>query len=136
MEVFHAARLCGQRRVSSVVSLGLAALALVAGACGEESLDPDAPYAAVRRYEGVIEPAEVTRRARAGFLPIISEIEGFVSYYVIDAGGGVIVSISVFRDRAGAEQSNATAADWVRENLAPLLPNPPQITEGNVVARG
>jgi hypothetical protein len=42
----------------------------------------------------------------------------------------------VFRDQAGAEQSSAAAADWVRENLAPLLPNPPQITAGDVVAHG
>ena len=102
----------------------------------EENAIPPSTYFAVRRYDGVIEPAEVTRRAREGFLPIISGIEGFVAYYLIDAGGGVVISASVFRDQAGAAQSNAAAADWVRENLAPLLPNPPQITAGNVVAHG
>jgi hypothetical protein len=40
----------------------------------------------------------------------------------------------VFEDRAGAESSNERAAGWVRENLAELLPNPPQITAGEVVA--
>jgi hypothetical protein len=102
----------------------------------KEDAIPPSMYLSVRRYEGALDSAEVTRRVRDGFLPIISEIEGFVAYYLIDAGGGVIVSTSVFRDQAGAELSNATAADWVRENLAPLLPNPPQITAGNVVAHG
>ena len=74
------------------------------------------------------------RGARKGFLPIVRGIQGFVAYYLIDAGGGVIVSVNVFLDRTGAEQSNADAADFVREFLAPLLPNPPQITEGDVVA--
>ena len=53
---------------------------------------------------------------------------------VLDAGSGVMVSTSVFQDRAGVEESNRQAADWVRQNMAPLLPNPPQITAGEVVA--
>ncbi|MFD5102864.1 hypothetical protein [Streptomyces albidochromogenes] len=45
-----------------------------------------------------------------------------------------MVSTSVFEDRAGAEQSVAKAADFVRDNLAPLLPNPPHVLAGEVVA--
>jgi hypothetical protein len=55
-------------------------------------------------------------------------------YYWIDAGGGVMISTSVFQDQSGEEESNRNAAAWVRENLAPLLPNPPQITAGKIVA--
>jgi hypothetical protein len=43
-----------------------------------------------------------------------------------------MVSTSVFQDRAGVEESNRQAADWVRQNMAPLLPNPPQITAGKL----
>jgi hypothetical protein len=82
----------------------------------------------------VTDPAEAGRRVAAGFVPLISKIPGFIAYYWADAGNGVMVSTSVFRDKAGAEQSNVAAQDWVRENLAPLLPNPPQITAGSVVA--
>ena len=124
----------------------LAALAL--GGCGDdntagdETLSSDnaagscAPgqYAAVRRYEGVTDPAEAGKRVAEGFLPIISEIDGFVAYYFVDAGDGVMVSTSVFEDQAGAEASTERAADWVAENLAELLPNPPQVTEGELVA--
>ena len=93
-------------------------------------------YAVVRRYDGVTDPAEAARRAQQGFVPLLSEVPGFVAYYAIDAGGGVIVSISVFQDQPGSEESTERAADYVRENLASLIPNPPQVTGGEVVASG
>jgi hypothetical protein len=91
-------------------------------------------YAAVRRYEGVTDPAEAARIAREGFVPLMRRVPGFVAYYWIDAGNGVMISTSVFQDQAGADESIATAADFVRDNLAPLLPNPPQVLAGEVVA--
>jgi hypothetical protein len=67
---------------------------------------------------------------KEGFLPLISPD----CYCWVDAGNGVMISTSVFEDQAGAPASNRTAADSMRENLASLLPNPPQITAGKVVA--
>ena len=93
-------------------------------------------YAAVRRYEGVTDPAEAGRRVNEGFVPLIRQVPGFVAYYWVDAGDGVMVSTSVFEDQTGAEESIKQAADFVRENLASLLPNPPQIAAGEVVASG
>ncbi|GAB7035863.1 hypothetical protein AB0G35_29445 [Streptomyces sp. NPDC021749] len=91
-------------------------------------------YAAVRRYEGVTDPAEAGRLVKEGFVPLMRQVPGFVAYYWVDAGNGVMVSTSVFRDRAGAEQSVSAAAEFVRDNLATLMPNPPHITAGEVVA--
>jgi hypothetical protein len=91
-------------------------------------------YVTVRRYEGVTDPKEAGRRVNEGFVPLISKIPGFLAYYWVDAGGGVMVSTSVFESKAAAEDSNKKAADWVKKNIAPLLPNPPQITAGTVVA--
>ena len=93
-------------------------------------------YAAVRRYEGVTDPAEAGRRVKEGFVPLLRQVPGFVAYYWIDAGDGVMVSTSVFENQDGAEESIKRAADFVREHLASLLPNPPQITAGEVVASG
>ncbi len=90
----------------------------------------------VRRYEGVTDSREAVRRVEEGFLPIISTVPGFVAYYVIDAGEGVLASISIFESRDGAEESTREAAEWVRDNLASLMPNPPQVTSGEVVAHG
>ena len=92
-------------------------------------------YATVRRYEGVTNPGEAGRRVAEGFVPLISQLPGFVAYYWVDAGGGVMISTSVFQDRASAQESDRKAADWVRQkNNASLYPNPPQITAGEVVA--
>ncbi|MBV1852781.1 hypothetical protein [Catellatospora tritici] len=91
-------------------------------------------YATVRRYDGVTDPREAARRVKEGFVPIISAVPGLLAYYWVDAGNGVMVSTSVFESLEGAEESNRRAAGWVKENLASLLPNPPQITAGEVVA--
>src|SRR6185436_19615207 len=91
-------------------------------------------YAAIRRYEGVTEPARAGRLVDEGFVPLLRKIHGFLAYYWVDAGCGVMISTSVFEDRASAEESNTQAAEWVRKNMASILPKPPQITAGEVVA--
>jgi hypothetical protein len=95
-----------------------------------------AMFATLRRYEGVTNPREVARRVSEGFVPLISQIPGFVAYYWVDAGGGVMISTSILQDESGADESNRRAKGWVQDNLASLLPNPPQITAGEVVAHG
>jgi hypothetical protein len=94
-------------------------------------------YASVRRYEG-IDPDlvdEISKRVGEGAVPIISGIKGFVAYYFLDAGDGVLATVSIFENQAGAEESNKAAASWVKENIAPLMPtNPPEITAGEVRA--
>jgi hypothetical protein len=91
-------------------------------------------YVTVRRYEGVTDPSETGRRVNEGFLAIISKVPGFVAYYFVDASGGVAISTSIFENQSGAEESNKRAADYTREKLASLLPKPPQITAGEVIA--
>ncbi|MER7482012.1 hypothetical protein ABTX60_31010 [Streptomyces sp. NPDC126510] len=91
-------------------------------------------HAVIRRYEGVTDPAEAGRRVNEEFLPLVRQVQGFVAYYFVDAGGGVMLSAGVFQDRAGAEESTERAGGFVRDRLAELLPNPPQVTAGEVVA--
>jgi hypothetical protein len=93
-------------------------------------------YATIRRYEDVTDPSEAGRRVSEGFVPLIKQIPGFVAYYWVDAGDGTMASTSVFEDRAGANASNERAANWVQQNIASLLPNPPLMTAGEVVASG
>ncbi len=89
-------------------------------------------YVAVRRYEGVTDPQKVAQVAQ-DFVPIISEMPGFVAYYFVDAGDGVMVATSVFEHKDAEEQSTFVAGEFVAEHLAPLMPNPPQVTAGEVV---
>ncbi len=113
-------------------------------------------YVAIRRYDG-IEPsavAEVVRRVTAeasarapaaeqelerwadegGFVPQLTETAGFEAYYLADAGNGVVISISLFGDRDGAEESTRLAAEWVSRNLTDLIRQPPQVITGEVLA--
>ena len=89
-------------------------------------------YVAVRRYEGVTDPQKVAQVAEE-FVPIISEMPGFVAHYFVDAGDGVMVATSVFEHKDAEEQSTYRAGELVGEHLEPLLPNPPQVTAGEVV---
>jgi hypothetical protein len=86
-------------------------------------------YATVRRYEGVSDTSEVARLVNEGFVPMIREIEGFVDYYFVDCGAGVMVSTSIFEDPSGEEESNWRAGKFVGQHLEPLLPNPPPTSQ-------
>ena len=79
-------------------------------------------------------PSEAGRIVDEGFVPLISEIPGFIAYYWVDAGDGVMVSTSVFEHKDAEEQTNFVAGEFVQEHLLPLLPNRPQISAGEVVA--
>jgi hypothetical protein len=72
------------------------------------------------------------RRIEAGWAPLIQQAPGLIAYYAVDAGGGAAASISLFEDRAQAEDSSRQAADWVRGHLGSLSPNPAEVTAGEV----
>jgi hypothetical protein len=91
-------------------------------------------YVAVRRYEGVTNTQEVRRLVEEDFMPIISEMPGFIAYYCVDAGDGVMVTTSVFEHKDAEEQSTFRAGEFVAKDLSLLSPNPPQVTAGEVVA--
>jgi hypothetical protein len=90
-------------------------------------------YIAVRRYEGVRDSQKVAQLVEEDFVPIISQMPGFVAYYCVDAGDGVMVSTSVFEHKDAEEQSTFVAGEFTVEDLGPLNPNPPQVTAGEVV---
>ena len=91
-------------------------------------------YVAVRRYEGVRDSQKVAQLVEEDYVPVISEMPGFVAYCCVDAGDGVMVSTSVFEHKDAEEQSTFRAGEFVEEHEAPLMPNPPQVTAGEVVA--
>jgi hypothetical protein len=91
-------------------------------------------YATVRWFEGVTNTSEVARIVNEGFLPIISEMPGFVAYYWVDAGDGVVVSTSVFEHKDAEEESTFLAGEFVQEHLAQFYSSPPEVTAGEVAA--
>jgi predicted Fe-Mo cluster-binding NifX family protein len=90
-------------------------------------------FAAIRYYRTDPDSIEsVVRRVKEGFVPVIRETQGFVSYFVLAPRQGEIVSVSVFEEQRGAEESNKKAEEWVRQNLSELLPSP-EFADGEVV---
>ena len=77
---------------------------------------------------------KVAQLVQEKYVPIISEMPGFVAYYCVDAGDGVMVTTSVFEHKDAEEQSTFRAGEFVAKDLGPLAPNPPQVTAGEVVS--
>lgn len=89
-------------------------------------------YGAIRTYR-VTDAEEISRRVRDEFIPMVRDVPGFVAYYVVDAGGGTISSITICEDRGGVEESTARAADWVSERIASLIESGPEIMTGEIL---
>jgi hypothetical protein len=93
-------------------------------------------HATVKRYEGVDQSRtdELTKKVDETLLPRLSNLPGFEGYYLIEAGNGVMSSIGLFDTSAQADESTRVASNWVREEkLETALPNPPKITDGEVI---
>ena len=92
-------------------------------------------YITVRKYEGVVNPEEASKRIQQGFAPLISGMPGFLDYVWADLGGGSLLSVAIFEDQEHAKESNRLAAGWVELNLGSVLPNACQVEKGVVKAR-
>ena len=91
-------------------------------------------YAAIRQAKAKPGMAdELASRIKKGAIAIISNVPGFMGYYVVYAPDDTVTAISVFNDFAGAEESNRRALAWIDKNLGPLLEGPATATAGPVV---
>ena len=88
-------------------------------------------YATIRSYSGQ-ELADALAAREDDIRQVVGTIAGFRAYYLVRTTDGNAVTISVFDDQAGAEESTRAAAAWVGENMAGFSPSPPQVTTGEV----
>jgi hypothetical protein len=92
-------------------------------------------FAVIRHYHfNRKDGAEIDRRIREEFVPIVKSAKGFVRYYWLDTGHGEGASLGVFKDKAGADESVRLAADYVKVHLSKLLTQKPEIIEGPIKA--
>ena len=79
-------------------------------------------FAVIRHYHfDKKDSAEIDRLIQEQFVPIIRKAKGFVRYYWLDTGNGEGASFGVFKDKEGADESVALAAEFVRAQMAKLL---------------
>ena len=91
-------------------------------------------YAAIRQAKAKTGKAEeLATRIKEGAIPIISDVEGIMAYYVVYAPDDTVTAISVFNNFASAEEANRRALAWAEENLAPLLIGPATAVAGPVI---
>lgn len=96
-------------------------------------------YATMRRYDlgagsrGTGSVKELTRRCEEELVPTLGGLGGFVAYYVVDTGNGIISSVSIFDDAAGAEEGNKLVKQFFKERLQGMLQANPQVTQGPAI---
>jgi hypothetical protein len=94
-------------------------------------------YATVRRYEGIDESRadELKRKVDQSLMPRLSKLPGFSGYFLIESGKDGMTSFGVFETPAQGEESTRVATKWLHEEkLDAVLPNPPKVTGGEVIA--
>ena len=131
-------------RRSAVLRLGSGGLAallassVIAAAAQEASPLAGTPaasraYLAIRQYQ--LAPGrtmeELVATVGSGLVPILRQVPGFQEHFLVETSEGML-SISVFADQAGAEESTRRAADWIQQNLADFFAGPPTVTTGSV----
>jgi hypothetical protein len=89
----------------------------------------------IRRYRvrlGTV--AQAAHYAEKGFLPIVSDIPGFVSCHLLDAGDDVLTCIALFESAAGTAAAVRAAREWFRDEWSSFRPLPPEVIAGEVMA--
>lgn len=88
-------------------------------------------YGVIRRWQADATTLQDFVQRIQGVLPELRQIQGFVSYNVVLAGD-TLVSLSIYQDKAGADESTALARRYSLEQWTDLKLNPPEITSGEV----
>lgn len=90
-------------------------------------------YASIRKYYLIPGTAEeFMQRVQEGFVPLISQVQGFRAYYVLQVRDDQVISVSLFDSPAGAEESVRRAADWVAKNISSFIQGRSEIAVGHV----
>jgi hypothetical protein len=75
-------------------------------------------YTVVREYRMIAGSMdELMHRIDVGIADVFADQEGFLSYEVLDAGDGRLVTITSFTDRSSAQTSSELSVAFVRDEL-------------------
>lgn len=90
-------------------------------------------YATIRTYKGNAALADELQKNEGEIQDLLRGIDGFQAYYLFRTEAGDSVSLSLFDDRAGGEESSRVAREWIGANLPDLQVDPPWTTGGEVI---
>lgn len=86
-------------------------------------------YIVIRKYS-TASPSEVMQKIQEGFVPLVSNMPGFINYYAFTSKEDEIVIVNMFDSEINGQNSNDLAAKWVDENIAHLYSGGPVIFQG------
>ena len=91
-------------------------------------------HAVIRTYsgKGAKELMDVLEKSKAEVDKLIRSVKGFVSYSLVRTARGGF-SVSVYQDKAGADESIRVARDWVGKNAGKTGAAAPTVSEGTVI---
>jgi hypothetical protein len=89
-------------------------------------------FATTRKYQfNPNASAEIAKHVQDGLIPLLRQTPGFVAYYWVDNADGKGISLSVFENQSGADESVRLASDYVKEHLAAIM-GTPEVIKGEV----
>ncbi|QLY25706.1 hypothetical protein [Bdellovibrio sp. KM01] len=94
-------------------------------------------FASVRTYR--FSPAyipEINEKLQEMFIPLLEQMEGFISYNWITTPDGQGVGVCVFRDEIGLRESIHLAAEFRKTHFSHVGMTTPEIIIGTVGAHG
>ncbi|WP_413586049.1 hypothetical protein [Bdellovibrio sp. HCB274] len=94
-------------------------------------------YASVRTYRfSPVYIQEISEKLQDMFVPLLEQMEGFISYDWITTPDGQGIGVCVFRDEEGLRESIHLAADFRKVHFSHIGMTTPEIIVGSVGAHG
>jgi hypothetical protein len=81
---------------------------------------------------GAKELVDVLERNKSDVESLIRGIKGFVNYSLVRTADGGF-SVSVYQDKAGADESIRVARDWIQKNATHVGAGAPTVVEGSAI---
>jgi hypothetical protein len=91
-------------------------------------------HAVVRNYSGAgaQQLIDLMEQRRDDVEAVIRKVPGLMSYTLLRSGDGG-VSVTVCKDKAGADESLKVARDWIQKNASNTGASPSAVMEGSVI---
>jgi len=89
------------------------------------------PFVVVRNFKDSAKLIDALEQRRDDVENLIRGVPGFIAYNLVRSESGGF-SVSVYQDRAGAEESIRAAREYLQQNL-PEVSVPPEVIQGQAV---
>ncbi len=91
-------------------------------------------YATIRTYANAPDLADELAAREGEIEELISTVPGFQGYFLVKTDGGC-ATISVFDDKAGAEESTRRAKQWLADHANEISAPPMTVWQGDTLVQ-